>query len=85
MKTNKKKTFPRLTTDKKAEDLVEKADLSDYDFSKFKMTHFEFQSKSRPISLRLPESLYKVIQRRAKKEGVKTQRFIRKALERAVS
>ncbi len=86
MKTkNKKKKFPHLTSDEAAEKFLESADLSEYDFSDFKKVHFEFEPKSKPISLRLPESLYKVVQEKAKIQGIKTQKFIRKALEQAVS
>ena len=41
----KLKKLPRLTSDKQAEDFVEKADLADYDLSGFKRTYFEFEEK----------------------------------------
>lgn len=84
MKNNKKK-IPIFTSDKQAEDFVENSDLTEYDLSGFKKVHFEFEPKSKPISLRLPESLYKIVQKKAKIQGIKTQKFIRKALEQAVS
>jgi predicted DNA binding CopG/RHH family protein len=85
MKKINKKSFPKIKSDKKAEDFVVNSDLTDYDFSKFKKINFELFPKSRPISLRLPESLYKIVQKKAKSHGIKTQKFIRNTLERAVS
>ena len=85
MKKRNKKSFPKIKSDKKAEEFVANSDLSNYDFSKFKKVDFELLPKSRPISLRLPESLYKIVQKKAKSRGIKTQKFIRNTLERAVS
>jgi len=86
MKTkNNQKRFPHLTSDEAAERFLKDVDLSEYDFSDFKTVHFEFEAKSKPVSLRLPESLYKVVQKKAKTQGIKTQKFIRQALEKAVS
>jgi len=81
----KLKKFPIFTSDKQAEDFVANADLTDYDLSGFKKVHFEFEPKSRAVNIRLPESLYAVVKKKAATEGIKTQRFIRRALERAVS
>ncbi|MFQ5661948.1 MAG: CopG family antitoxin [Candidatus Paceibacteria bacterium] len=85
MKKINKKSFPKIKSDKKAEEFVTKADLVDYNFSKFKKVDFELLPKSRPVSLRLPESLYKIVQKKAKSKGIKTQKFIRSTLEKAVS
>ena len=81
----KLKKLPKLTSDKQAEDFVEKADLTDYDLSGFKKVHFEFDQKDRTVSVRLPEGLYAVVKAKAAHEGIKTQRFIRRALERAIT
>lgn len=81
----KLKKIPKLLLDKQAEDFLENADLSEYDFSGFKRVHFEFEEKDRAINVRLPERLYAVVKKKAAREGIKTQRFIRRALERAVS
>jgi len=81
----KLKKLPKLTSDTQAEDFVAHADLSQYDLSGFKKVHFEFEPKSRAVNIRLPESLYAVVKKKAATEGIKTQRFIRRALERAVS
>ena len=81
----KLKKIPRLLSDQQAEDFLEHADLSEYDLSGFKPMRFEFEPKSRAVNIRLPERLYAVVQKKAAREGIKTQRFIRRALERAVS
>lgn len=81
----KLKKFPIFTSDKQAEDFVANADLTDYDLSVFKKVRFEFEPKSLAVSVRLPEDLYTEVKKKAAKEGIKTQRFIRRALERAVS
>jgi len=81
----KLKKFPTFTSDKQAEDFVANADLTDYDLSGFKKVHFEFEPKSLAVSVRLPEKLYSEVKKKAARTGMKTQRFIRQALERAVS
>ncbi|MFZ2556033.1 MAG: CopG family antitoxin [Minisyncoccia bacterium] len=81
----KLKKIPRLLSDKQAENFLEHADLSEYDLSGFKKVHFEFEPKSLAVSVRLPEKLYAVVKKKAASKGIKTQQFIRKALEEAVS
>ena len=81
----KLKKLPVLLSDEQAEHFVDTADLSEYDLSGFKKVHFEFEPKSLAVSVRLPENLYTEVKKKAAKEGIKTQRFIRRALERAVS
>jgi predicted DNA binding CopG/RHH family protein len=78
------KPFPELKTDAEAEEFVEKADLSTYDFSGFKPMHFEFEKKTAQVNLRMPEALVKAIKDRAKARGIPYQRFIREALEKAL-
>ena len=46
---------------------------------------FEFQPKSARVNMRLPESLLKSVKARASKRGIPYQRFIREALEEAVT
>ena len=81
----KLKKLPKLTSDKRAGEFVERADLSAYDLSGLKKASFEFDVKSRAVSVRLPEGLYTVVKAKAAREGIKTQRFIRRALERAIA
>ena len=81
----KLKNLPIFRSDKEAEDFIANSDLTEYDLSGFKRVHFEFEEKDRAVSVRLPERLYAVVKKKAAKEGIKTQRFIRRALEEAVS
>jgi predicted DNA binding CopG/RHH family protein len=80
-----RKTIPALKTDEDAEQFVETADLSDYDLSGFMPAQFEFQAKDRQINMRLPQPLLDAVKAAAKRGGMPYQRFIRQALERAVT
>ena len=77
----KLKQFPTFRTDEEAEEFVATADLSEYDFSNFKIVHFEFEPKAARVNMRLPESLVKMLKERAKKRGVPYQRFTREMIE----
>jgi predicted DNA binding CopG/RHH family protein len=79
-----KRKVPRLTTDEEAEAFLEQ-DLSDLDFSQFKPVRFEFEKKAARVNMRLPETLLKAVKERAEARGIPYQRFIREALEHAVS
>ncbi|KGF70442.1 hypothetical protein LL06_04840 [Hoeflea sp. BAL378] len=78
------KQFPRFDTDAEAEEFVENADLSEYDFSQFKPMGFEFEKKTKQINLRMPESLVDAIKARAKQRDIPYQRLIREAIENAL-
>ncbi len=79
-----KKTFPDFKTDKEAEQFVETADLSQYDFSDMRPMLFELRPKDKSVSLRLPEALLAEVRIRAKHAGIPYQRFMRLAIERAI-
>jgi predicted DNA binding CopG/RHH family protein len=79
-----KRKVPRLTTDEEAEAFLEQ-DLSDLDFSQFKPVRFEFEKKAARVNMRLPEPLLAAVKERAKARGIPYQRFIREALEQAVT
>jgi predicted DNA binding CopG/RHH family protein len=79
-----KKKLPVLTTDKEAEDLIDTADLTEYDLSGLTPVRFEFQPKERSITMRLSEPLLEAIKEEAGRSGIPYQRFIRQALEKAV-
>lgn len=81
MKTRK---VPVLTTDEAAEAFLEQ-DLSDLDFAQFKPMAFEFAPKSGKLTMRLPEALLAALKARASAEGIPYQRFIRRALEHALT
>lgn len=85
MKEQNLKKFPSFSTDQEAEDFVDNADLSEYDFSDFKTVKYEFEPKSATINLRVPEGLLTAIKARAEKEGLPYTRFIRLILEKAVA
>ena len=78
------KKFPVLKTDEEAEAFLEQ-DLSEYDFSEFKPVKFEFMPKEERVNMRLPSSLLKAVREKAEAAGMPYQRFIRAALEQAVS
>jgi predicted DNA binding CopG/RHH family protein len=79
------KPLPVLRTDEEAERFVEEADLTEYDLSGFKPVQFEFEKKAARVNMRLPETLLAAVKERARARGIPYQRFIREALERAVS
>ena len=79
-----KKKFPDFKTDYEAEDFVETADLSEYDFSGMVPMRFELKRKDTSISLRLPEELLEAVRINAKRVGIPYQRFMRLAIERAI-
>jgi predicted DNA binding CopG/RHH family protein len=79
-----KRRVPRLRTDEEAEAFLEQ-DLSDLDFTQFKPVRFEFEKKSARVNMRLPPALLAAIKMRAQARGIPYQRFIREALEQAVT
>ena len=79
-----KRKVPRLRSDEEAEAFLEQ-DLSDLDFSQFKPVRFEFEKKAARVNMRLPEPLLEAVKARAAARGIPYQRFIREALERAVT
>jgi predicted DNA binding CopG/RHH family protein len=79
------KKIPSFQTDDEAERFVAEADLSEFDLSGFKPVRFEFETKDARVNMRLPESLLTAVKEAARDQGVPYQRFIRQALERAVT
>ena len=79
------KKIPQFKTDKEAEDFVDHADLTEYDLSGFKPVKFEFLPKDARLNMRLPPALLKALREKAEAAGMPYQRFIRAALEEAVS
>ncbi len=80
-----KKRLPRLASNKAAEEFVATADLSRYDLSGMVPVRFEFQPKTERVNMRLSKDLLNSVKESAAKTGVSYQRFIRLALERAVT
>ncbi|HXW84663.1 MAG TPA: CopG family antitoxin [Candidatus Binataceae bacterium] len=79
-----KRKLPELRNDKEAEAFVANADLAQYDLSSLRSFHFEFQSKTERVNMRLPKSLLAAVKSRAAKAGMPYQRFIRQVLEDAL-
>ena len=80
-----KKKLPKLRSDKQADDFVRTADLAHYDLSGMVPVRFEFKPKTERVNMRLSKDLLDNVKARAAKAGVTYQRYIRLALERAVS
>lgn len=80
-----KKKLPVLKNDKEAEHFVDNADLTEYDLSEMKAVRFEIQKKEARVNMRLPNSLLSAVKKEAGRRGIPYQRFIREALEQAVS
>jgi len=80
-----KKKIPTFRTDRQAERFIDTADLSDYDLSGAQPVRFEFEKKNARVNMRLPQPLLDALKERAKQRGIPYQRFIREALERAVT
>lgn len=79
------KKLPKLRTDKAAEDFVANSDLSQFDLSGMRAMQFEFEPKTERVNMRLPRTLLDAVKARAAKQGIPYQRYIRQALESAIS
>ncbi|MGO8865963.1 MAG: CopG family antitoxin [Alphaproteobacteria bacterium] len=79
-----KRKVPRLATDEEAEAFLAQ-DLSELDFSQFKPVRFEFERKAAQLNMRVPTRLLEAVKKRAKARGIPYTRFIREALELALS
>ena len=83
-----KKKFPVLKTDEEAEAFLEQ-DLTDYlhagNLKSAQWVRFEFKPKQKSLNLRISDELLDAVRKNAKREGIPYQRYIRQALERAVT
>ena len=80
-----KKTIPTFKSDAEAERFVATADLSKYDLSGLKPVRFEFEKKSAQLNMRVPQGLLDAVKQRAVVRGIPYTRFIREAVESALS
>ena len=80
-----KRKLPELQSDEAAETFVAEADLTQFDLSGMRPAQFEFRLKSERVNMRLPRALLDAVRASAAKQGVPYQRFIRQALEAAVT
>ena len=80
----KRKKVPTLRTDEEAEAFLEQ-DLSNLDFSQFKLARFEFEKKDEQLNMRVPKPLLEAVKARAKARGIPYTRLIREILEQALT
>jgi predicted DNA binding CopG/RHH family protein len=78
------KPIPQLESDEAAERFVGEADLSEYDLSAFKPTHFEFEKKDSNVNLRVSRALLAAVKAIAAARGIPYQRLIREGMEKVV-
>ncbi|MDX1411960.1 MAG: CopG family antitoxin [Nitrospirales bacterium] len=80
-----KKKIQKLKSDKDAERFLTQ-DLTEFiELENFKKVSFEFLPKTKQVNLRFPELLLSAVRRKAKKEGISYQRYIRKAVEESLT
>jgi predicted DNA binding CopG/RHH family protein len=80
-----KRKLPELESDEAAEAFVAESDLTQFDLSEMRPVRFEFQPKGERVNMRLPRALLEAVRASAARQGVPYQRFIRQALEAAVT
>jgi predicted DNA binding CopG/RHH family protein len=80
-----KKKIPTFKSDEDAERFVDTADLSDYDLSGLKPARFEFEKKGAQLNMRVPKAMLDAVKRRSARRGIPYTRFIREAVEAALS
>jgi len=80
-----KKKIPAFKSDEEAERFIDTADLSDYDLSGLKPMRFEFEKKSAQLNVRVPKALLDAVKLRSARRGIPYTRFIREAVEAALS
>jgi predicted DNA binding CopG/RHH family protein len=77
--------LPVAKTDAEAAKFVDGADLTAYDLKAMRPLRFEFAPKEARINMRLPGKLLTAVKAAAARAGVPYQRFIRQALEDAIT
>lgn len=80
-----RRKLPAVKTDRGAATFVRDGDLTRYDLSGMHPVRFEFAPKSARLNMRLPEELLAAVKDAAADRGIPYQRFIRQALERALT
>lgn len=76
-----KRKWPVLTSDAEAEEFVETADLSEFDFSEMVPVSFEFEKKAAALNMRIPQSLLDALKAKAAAKGVPFTRYVRMLIE----
>ncbi len=80
-----KKRIPTFKTDAEAERFVDQADLSKFDLAGLVPVQFEFDKKTAQLNMRLPKRLLDAVKKRASARGIPYTRFVREAVELALS
>ena len=79
------KKLPALRSDRAAEKLLDK-DLSAYiNAENLQPFPFEFKPKQKSVNLRISDELLSAVRAAARRRGIPYQRYIRQALELALS
>ena len=79
------KRLPVFKSDEEAAAFLDQ-DLTDYiSAENFAPFPFELRPKEKSVNLRISGELLDAVRERAKRQGIPYQRFIRRALERAVA
>jgi len=55
--------------------LIDKADLSEFDLTLFKPMQFEFEKKSAALNTRLPQQLLHALKRKAREKSIPYTRY----------
>ncbi len=80
-----KKKLPKFKSDKEAEQFLEQ-DLTDYiDPRKAQQVTFEFLPKTAKVNLRFPPELLSEVRKKATKQGISYQKYIRRAIEESLT
>jgi len=78
--------LPKFKSDREAERFLDRKDLSDYIVAENVVpARFEFERKTKSLTMRIPASLLDAVKARAARQGIPYQRLIRQALERVVA
>lgn len=74
-----------MKSDKEAEKFLDR-DLTDYlDLKNFQRVSFEFQPKTKKINIRVSEELLEAVKKKAKRQKISYQKYIRKAVEESLA
>ncbi|UMA67302.1 BrnA antitoxin family protein (plasmid) [Roseivivax marinus] len=79
-----KKQWPTLPTDEAAEQFVDEADLSAFDWSQAVPVSYEMRTKEKQLNLRMSEAQLAALKAAAQQQGVPYTRLARMMIERAL-
>lgn len=83
--TRRERAWPVLMTDEEAERFLAEADLTEFDFAQMVPVQFDLRGEDKAVSLRLSDAPLEAVKRKAARQGIPYQRFIRQAIEQAVA